>query len=44
MFSYVSDFVAKTQTPLIPSLDDFVGSYRDELLLCPIIALNTCHK
>ena len=48
-FSYVPDFVAKTQNPVvhdlryeeftIPSLDDFVGGDRDELLLFLIMAL-----
>ena len=46
MFSYIFDFAAKTQNPLIhdprfeqftiPSLDDFVDSDSGELLLCPI--------
>ena len=54
MFSFLPDFVAKTQNPSmpdshfkefsIPSLDDFVGDDRDELLLCPIRASgNTFH-
>ena len=48
-FSFVSDFVTKTQNLLvhdprfeeftIPSLDGFVGGDRDELELCPIGAL-----
>ena len=48
-FSFLSDFIAKTQNPSVsdphcdefsvPSLDDFVDGDRDELLLCPIRAL-----
>ena len=48
-FFFLPDFVAKTQNPSVldsrfeefsvPSLDDFVGGDRDELLLCPIRAL-----
>ena len=48
-FSFLTDFVAKTQNPfvpdsrfddlLIPSLDNFVDSDRDELLLIPVRAL-----
>ena len=48
-FSFLPDFVAKTQNPSnpdprfdefpVPSLDDFVNSDRDELLLCPIRTL-----
>ena len=48
-FSFLPDFVAETQNPLVcdssfeefsvPSLDDFVGNDRDGLLLCPIWAL-----
>ena len=48
-FSFLPDFVAKTQNPSVPvssfeefsvlSLDDFIGGDRDKLLLCPIIAL-----
>ena len=48
-FSYLLDFVTKTQNPsvydprswefTVPSLDDFVGGDRDKLLLCPITAL-----
>ena len=51
-FSFVSDFVAKTQNLslhgyrfeefLIPSLDDFVGGDRDELVLSSIGALRRC--
>ena len=47
-FSYLVDFVAKTQNPsvldpwfdefTIPALDIFMGGDRDELLLCPIKA------
>ena len=49
IFSFLPDFVAKTQNPpvldscfkefSVPSLDDVVGDDRDELLLCPIRAL-----
>ena len=45
-FSFVLDFMAKTQNPsihnpriegfTIPSQDDFVDGDRDELLLCPL--------
>ena len=45
-FSFLPDFVAKTQNPsvpdpqfdefMVPSLDDFVDGDRDEHLLCPI--------
>ena len=47
-FSYAPDFVAKTQRPedssfagtfSIPSLSDFVGGDRDEMLLCPVRCL-----
>ena len=49
IFSSPPDFVAKTQNPSVPdfrfekfwvpSLDDFIGDDRDELLLCPIRVL-----
>ena len=48
-FSFLPDFIAKTQSPSIPdscfeefsipSLDDFVGDDQDELPLRPILAL-----
>ena len=48
-FSFLPDFVAETQNPSfhdsrfeefsVPPLDGFVGSDRDELLLCPTRAL-----
>ena len=48
-FSFLPDLMAKTQNPSVPdsrfekfsvpSLDDFVGDDRDELLLCLIWAL-----
>ena len=48
-FSFLPDFVAKTQNPCIPnshfeefsvpSLDNFIGDDQDELLLSPIQAL-----
>ena len=48
-FSFLPDFVAKTQNPSVPDshfeefsvpvLDDFVGDDRDGLLLCPSRAL-----
>ena len=49
IFSFLPDFMAKTQNPSapdsffeefpIPSLDDFVGGDQDELLLCSIRSL-----
>ena len=50
-FSFLPDFVAKNQDPSkyderfssfsVPSLDDFVGSDPEELLLCPVRAMKT---
>ena len=51
-FSFLTDFVAKTQNRSVPyphfdeftisSLDDFVDGNKDELLPCPIRALQKC--
>ena len=39
-FSFLPDFMAKTQNPYIPDshFEDFIGGDQDELLLCPIRA------